>query len=277
MSRMIDILKSRKGKIQFVCILLFIIVMSLLFAGITFTKSRYSENQDIATPFVTLSIQGVSVQLDMSADRYCYETSMMTSEFPMDFTMSDFEGWELSIDNIPVYSGQTTQIQIPKLDKDLAVIIRYTNLYTGETGEQYIRTLPNAVRDYTVLSHVDDGVYYYAHDGYALKMDHTGSIIFYYADSSTTARYLNEFRKVELKDQTYYLLTAYHNSHQWPELGEGAGPNAKEIILDERYYPVTTVESLYETQRTPAGIPLDQHEFLMLDEGHYILCGYVPV
>lgn len=195
----------------------------------------------------------------------------------MDFTMSEYEGWDITINNVPVHSGQTTQIQIPELDKDIAVIIRYTNRYTGETGEQYIRTLPNAVWDYTVLSRVDDGVYYYAHNGYALKMDHTGDIIFYYTDPNSSVKYLNEFRKMEFGDKTYYLFTAYNYSHQWPALGSGAGPNAKEIILDERYYPVTTVESLYETKRTPAGIPLDQHEFLMLGEGHYVLCGYVPV
>ncbi len=259
------------------CFIILYFILFSLFIGTSCTTNNDINNESVTTPYIALNIQGNSVVLDMSADRYCQEVTMMTTEFPMDFTLGEYEGWDITIDDIPVHSGEATKIQVTELDKDIAVVIQYRNIYTGETGEQYIRTLPNAVRDYTVLSHVDNGVYYYAHDGYALKMDHNGKIIFYYADANSSGKYLNEFKKVEKGNRIYYLITALHNSHQWPALGSGAGPNAKEIILDEQYYPVTTVECLYQTNRTPAGIPLDQHEFLMLDENHYVLCGYVPV
>lgn len=226
--------------------------------------------------FITITVQGIPMTLDMQSNRFCQEIPLMTTEFPMDFQMGEYNGWDITIDGVQAKSGELAKVQVETLSKDIAVIIRYKNQATGETGEQYIRTLPNAITDYNVISNVSDGVYYYAHDGYALKMDHEGKIIFYYCDPNSTARYINEFKKTEINQKTYYLIAAIHNSHQYPSLAVGAGPNSKEIILDENYHVVDTVKSLYKTDRTPADIPLDQHEFLMLDKDHYVLLGYVP-
>ncbi|MDD6579582.1 MAG: arylsulfotransferase family protein [Lachnospiraceae bacterium] len=217
------------------------------------------------------------VDIDFANDRTTHEPSMLTSEKEIVVTVGDYSGYEIHFDGELIEPNSQFKYKIDRLSKDYFLVISYENINTREKGEQYIATLPYAVRDYNVISNVSDGVYYYAHEGYAFKTNHEGKIIFYYRDDTEGARYINEFKKVSVKGKDYYLITAQKTSHEYPSLGTGAGPNAKVIILDENYNECNVISELGKTNRTAEGIPLDQHDFIMLDEDHYILMGYLPV
>lgn len=253
-------------------LIMFIIVM----CGCANAQEQTTSEQ-VVSEQCNIMLGESNVTIDFANNHTTHEPSMLTSEKEVVITVGDYSGWKIVFDGIELEPNTQFAYKVDRLSKDYFLVVTYENESTGETGEQYIATLPYAVRDYNVISNVSDGVYYYAHEGYAFKMNHLGDIIFYYRDDTTSYRYINEFKKVECDGKTFYLITAQHNSHEWPSLGDGAGPNAKVIILDENYNLYNVISELGQTERTQAGIPLDQHDFLMLGEGHYILMGYLPV
>lgn len=256
---------------------LILILLTMLVACGTDDRQEYVTEQQAVSEACNILIGESSVTISFADNHKTYEPSMLTSEKDVVITVGDYSGWNVVFDGVEIEPNSQFEYKFDKLSKDHFVVVTYENIYTGETGEQYIATLPYAVRDYNVISNVNDGVYYYAHEGYAFKMNCEGDIIFYYRDDTTSYRYINEFKKVDCNGKTFYLITAQNSSHEYPSLGSGAGPNAKVIILDENYNLYDVVSELGETERTAAGIPLDQHDFLMLDEKHYILMGYLPV
>ena len=114
------------------------------------------------------------------------------------------------------------------------------------------------------------GVYYFTDSSYAAKMNHEGEILFYYHAESAT-----DFDRTEVDGNVYYTLSVAGASHEYPSLTIGTGPIGKCIVLDEKYKTVKVIPALYETDRTPAGIPVDQHEFTMLGEDHFLLIGII--
>ena len=219
---------------------------------------------------IQMIIQGQEIWFDPNNMNYTTTIPITTCEFPMEFQAGNYEGWDIIIDGNSLQSGKTTFIQLERLSKDEPLEVNMTNQLTGETVTQYIATLPDTVQDYTVISQVDDGVYYFTENNYAIKMNHKGEIIFCYAVLGAS-----NFKRVEFNEDVYYTLSATNLVHQYPPLASGVGPSAKAIVLDAHYNIVKEIPYLYETERTPAGIPMDMHEFTMLGEEHFIWVGVV--
>lgn len=234
------------------------------------TSAAQAPVESAPSQAIRIDIQGQEVWFDPTLANYATTTPLMTSEFPMEFSMGEYTGWDVTINGVPVTSGETPEIQIEELSKDAPVPIVFTNQITGEVVNQTIKTLPDSFPDYTVLSNVDDGVYYFTEANFAAKMNYEGDIIFYYFATSAI-----DFDRTEVNGNVYYTFSMAGVSHEFPSLGVGVGPIGKCVVLDEKYKVVKTIPALYETERTPAGIPVDQHEFTMLGDNHYLLIGIV--
>lgn len=234
------------------------------------TSAAQAPVESAPSQAIRIDIQGQEVWFDPTLANYATTTPLMTSEFPMEFSMGEYTGWDVTINGVPVTSGETSEIQIEELSKDAPVPIVFTNQITGEVVNQTIKTLPDSFPNYNVLSNVDDGVYYFTDISYAIKMNHDGEIIFYYTGVGPV-----NFKRQDIDSKTYYTMTTTFLSDEHPVLATGVGPSGRNLVFDENYKIVEDLPYLYATERTPEGIPFDIHEFTMLGENHYLAIGII--
>ncbi|MEG0688851.1 MAG: arylsulfotransferase family protein, partial [Hungatella sp.] len=106
------------------------------------------------------------------------------------------------------------------------------------------------------------------------KMDTKGNIIYYkYVEQDAY-----DFRREVLADGTsYYCYRQTISSTQGSMYLHAATGRAfaKEVIMDQNYNVVKEVQGLTNHDGT-LGLPLDNHDFLMIDLNHYICMSYVP-
>jgi len=108
-----------------------------------------------------------------------------------------------------------------------------------------------------------------------VMLDGKGNIIWSKHEEQPTENALTglwDFKKHVVGGKTYY---SYHdNTGTYDNYGlEGYGPGER-VILDENFNEIKRI-TFEKSSVTEKGDPLDGHDFLMIDLGHYILSGYI--
>lgn len=108
-----------------------------------------------------------------------------------------------------------------------------------------------------------------------MKTDNTGKILYYRNEDSPNTQYgLWDFKTHYLNGKTFY---SYHSTESHPESIVFTGHNPGErVIMDENYNVIARVRAV-ATEKNGGDTTLDGHDFIMLDEEHYIVLSYLQV
>lgn len=219
---------------------------------------------------VLLSVMGRDISIDANSSGAYFDIDMMTSEFPVDITLKESAGYQVTIDGIEI-NGQTFQYQFKKLEHDYNIPIVFKDLESGKEITNYFRSLPNAIEKFYTIGDGETGKYYFTLAGWLVKMDHDGAIVFYKKTNGCS-----DFKRYKFGEKTRYTYLENCDSPIYNRIREGEGPTSRAIIMDEKYKVIEEVPYLLSTDSEYFDrYPLDDHEFVMLEDGHYIIISYL--
>ncbi len=153
---------------------------------------------------------------------------------------------------------------------------------TMESGEVYnIHTLPQAIPDMTItgegVAEADTGVYSFAVDKFMLRVNTDGELLYYRNINCVGEQQVENFATQIAGGKTYYtvfveLRKEYRNI-------QGGYSSGMYLVMDENYNEIdqVTLAENADPNHTHGEGYLDQHEFVILEDGHYILLSYTPL
>lgn len=221
--------------------------------------------EEVEQQLVSFTVNDTVLDIDFLADNNTkYDAEQLTTEFANAFTLVSANGVTVEVNGISLAEGESLEIELEKLS--LTEFIEVTLTEGDTTKNFYIRTLHSAAT-FTTEGESTDGYYYFDYNNLNVKMDSTGEVVFY--KYVTTGR---SFKRIECDGEVYYgYLT-------WNDECEVASSNAqpmKLVIMDSTYTVVDEVITLSSDMGIVEGHSLENHEFQMIELGHYIITGYV--
>ncbi len=269
-----------------IAIIFVIAFFALCSIGIAVTRmSSPSEDYAMAsgdtdvpmTQWITLSIDGYSITLDMYAQNVWYDAVQLTTERETQVTVGDFSGCTVAINGQTVEPNETISIKLERLYSLDSIEIYAKNTATQAETRNYIRTLPESFYQVSVLSNnPDEGYYYMNLKNYICKVSTDGNIVYYkyvgdlmYGATNTGL----DFKRTVVDGKVYYSYLVVHDPVDSPNLRDGCGWRCYAIVMDENYNEIDRVYVL--TDEDGKSTTLESHQFTILGEKHYLLSAYV--
>lgn len=255
---------DKKLKLWIVSVVL--VLLMIVLSGCS-AKRVGGQEEILAEPgTLTFSIWGDGTELEIDpsdTDVIWYDVNTLTTVYPITVSVADDKGYKIKVNGMELREGEEIEFQLEKLGHDIGIPIEITDQANNMTVTKYIRTLNTNVDVRT--NGEGEGLYYFTTNNYYCQMNGEGDIIFYgYAWAC------GDFKPHKIDGRTYYTVI----------YGEGAFDVANVtgavMVLDETYEVVDQIKGLNSSQGMPEGQPLDTHEVVMLDIGHYIIESYVP-
>lgn len=215
-------------------------------------------------------INGYEIPLLNSYGGTWFDVPEVCSLVTNEITVSGLENYNVFIDGYQVDSGSTINLFIDNLGVDIGIEVSLVHKTAGTTTSYFLRTLHSKYKNTTSGKGIGDGYYYFEQQGTVYKMDTSGNVVFY-KEVGDVAR---NFKPYLINDTVYYSYAASGENYYDYHLGVGYN-QTQAVILDHEYKEIDRIEFLVETDYVHKKHSLENHDFLMLDVGHYIMSGYV--
>ena len=182
----------------------------------------------------------------------------------------------IKINDEEVEIEDNISFNVEKIDSDEKIKISIK--YDGETEyhEYYLNTYSTSFPGYDVEANSPyEGEYYLTthneEQNYVFKLDNDGNLIFYKAVESNPF----DFKKIVTEDNKirYGYLVVDNSSDRIS--GVGYSPT-RLVIMDENYNEINSIK-LSEYEGIEEGEALENHDFMYIDDNHYILSSYQVV
>ena len=248
-------------------------------AGEDYATSTVQE-ETVAVPmtqWITITIDGNPISVDTYAQNVWYDAKQLTTERPMEITVSDFAGCTMTINGIPITANGTISLQLERIHGYDGIEIYTKNTTTQAESRNYIRTLPVDYQKATILSNdPEDGYYYFNLNNYIYKVDTSGNVVFYKkVEGADAVSGGMDFKRTEVDGKVYYSYLSANTPPDKAYLNDVGYGRSYAVVLDENYNEIDRVLYLLEGEELSFGNPLENHQFTILGEGHYLISGYV--
>ena len=135
----------------------------------------------------------------------------------------------------------------------------------------YNALLPDIDITGTGVAPENAGIYSILLDGFMIRVNTDGQLV-YYRDTSCTGEEVDNFASQEVDGKMYY--TIFVNLHKYTMSMHGTF-----LVMDENY---KDLDQLLLAENQDTAIPhkvayLEPHEFIVLEEGHYLTLCYMPI
>lgn len=274
----------KKGMIRasvFVCITLFLLislVVAVRYMAPSDGMGAVSSAEDNTTSqWLQLTINGCDLWVDTYASEQTYDTVTLTSEFPNVVQIGSFQGYQIYMGNQEIRPNTTADIIISELSSESPLMLRFVEKGTGVERVQYLNTIPpNYVSTAILSQNVEKGFYYFNIDNYVYKMNTDGEVVFFrLAGGDYTSPGGDDFKRTEVDGKVYYSFLWGQSDSQDPILTDVGYGRMQAMILDESYQFVDNVAFTVPTESNEGFRALENHQFTILGEGHYLLSSYV--
>ena len=258
-------------------IILFAIVGFFIFA-IFFGYNAYNNSNGsllvMESTGFTLTVNGTDFYVDLNTNDVWFDPQWLTTEYDAVISASEFHGLDVTVGGIELKSEQTIYVPVNEINKDVSIPVDVNIKSTNETKTYNIRTLHIAMPELDIISNgAEDGYYYTSVDYCLYKLDKLGNIV-YYRDSRTGLNF--DFKRTEIDGKVYYSYLMQSNPSETPNIAsKGFFNNCKAVVMNEKYEVIDEVQTLIPNENVPENSALDNHEFIILGENHYIILGYV--
>lgn len=231
----------------------------------------------ITTQWITVTIDGYPLAMDFYNAGNWYDTVTLNTEFDTEISVGNFSGYTMTVNGVPVESNQSVNIRLETLEWETGIEFSVTELATGNIRTNYVRTLPsNCYNIQAISSDSEHGFYYFNLNDHIYKMDTSGQIVFFKGvQGADMAGGGMDFKRTEVDGSVYYsYLTAYTPVEHPALTGVGYGRMCA-IVMDEYYKEIDRVNCLVSGVNVPENYPLENHQFTILGEKHYLLSSYI--
>lgn len=239
--------------------------------GLTTSKNGTS----IEEMYYPIMVNGFQLELDESADTLSWvDVPQLTTELSNTIEVGEIDEYDVYIEGELVQSNKKIQLELEELSKGIGIELKFVNKETEEEKLHYIRTLHSSYNNIVSGQGQGDGYYYFAlREQYSIyKMDTKGNIAFYKVVNSEVF----DFKLHEIGDEIYYsYLQRNADGDITPKL-EGVGyMQVKAVIMNAEYEVIDEIRHMSSEGMLGEREPLENHELIMLDVGHYVIAGYI--
>lgn len=234
--------------------------------------SAISWDEEAATLVNTITVNGYAIEIDVTADSFTwFESLQMTSEVANKIQLGDFPEHAVYIEGELLENGAGMLLELDKLGKGIGIEVILVSKEDGAMTNYYIRTLPTAYDVEVSGEAYNDGYYYITQTGDLYKLNGQGEVVFFRANDVFEVN----FRAHMIDGELYYSFAQGRKDSDYT-VATGVGATlSRYYIMNENYEIIDEVSALSTDMGMPEDHPLDHHEFVMLDLGHYIVIGYV--
>lgn len=258
-------------------ILIFILSFIVIGKNIETTK-KVSPYIGEVTQWIDFKINECDLSINSYETNKYYDTVTLNSEVENSISVGTFEGYKIFINDEEVKSNSSINIHLDKLDKDTVIEIKLQDLSTNEERYHYINTLPSVYMDAMVISNnPEEGYYYFNVDDYVYKMSTQGEIVFWrLAGGGDISIGGTDFKRTEVNGKVFYsFLFGNESSDNYPYLSEVGYGRMQAMVLDEEYKIVEVVPFLIPNGEIEEQCALENHQFTILGDNHYLLSAYI--
>lgn len=264
-------MRKRKGIISILGLSFLIILSYLCFITI---KNKASIN---VMDTLSININGSDILLQGEGEYNSLNVDQLSSTTSNKLTINNINNIEkIKIDDKEIELHKEVNFNVEQISKDKK--IKISVLYKGKNkySNYYINSYSTVFPAYEVSANSPyEGEYYLTtHNekhNYIFKLDNDGNLIFYKKVESNPF----DFKKIVTEDNKirYGYLVVDKDSERIS--GVGYSPT-KLVIMDENYNEINTIK-MSEYNEIEEGSSLENHDFIYLDDNHYILSSYQVV
>ncbi|WP_312612971.1 arylsulfotransferase family protein [Oscillibacter sp.] len=242
----------------------FAVLLSLALAGCGATSAG-TASQTSAT--AELTIGKVPISIDLNASDVWYETGWLTTEFAVDCMADNCPGREIYLNGNLVTAETPIQLKLEVMNPSTGIEVKVVDTASRDEVVNYVRTVPKALTLQIEGSPEEDGYYYFNMNNYLCKMDGSGNFAYYAYNPCAV-----DFKPALIDGTVYYTYCQQDNV----EDGWDAGNlKASVHVMNEWYGEIDSISCLLTDEGMPESQFLNNHEFTMLGENHYIITSYV--
>ena len=262
----------QKKKMKYVLGLSFVIILSYLFFITIKNKSSID-----AMDTLSININGSDILLQREGEHNSLNVGQLSSTTDNKLTIDDISNIDkIKIDDEEIELKEEINFKIDEINKDKK--IKISILYNGkdEYADYYINSYSTVFPGYEVSANSPyEGEYYLTtHNeeyNYVFKLNNEGELTFYKQVESNPF----DFKKIITDDNEirYGYLVVDKDSTRIG--GVGYSPT-KLVIMYENYNEINTIK-MSESDIVKEGDALENHDFIYLDDNHYILSSYQVV
>ncbi len=236
----------------------------------------------LSNQMLTLELGNASVKINTSQNETLYEMDELYTGQPIPVSINStelngMEGLEIEVNGEPIEDGGT--LTIDQLGREHYLDVDISN---GVHARHYrIRTLPERFPKIEKIgTSPEEGVYYsnlfanQDHDAnFIFKLDEAGEVLFYRQDKKQMIGYFQQAKAPNGDRRDIYfqnlngMTTTIGNSYGTGEF----------VVMDENYEVIDRVVAEPSEKYDILNPTLDHHDFVYIDDGHYILLKYAEV
>lgn len=227
---------------------------------------------------IDLQIGQNDISINTDYNNEIYEVGNLYTDTTLDIELKDIskdikDEIDLIIDGEKINEDSTIELDTLSKDKFIEVKLEYEDL----NRKYFVRTLPNSFPDFEIHGQSKQEGDYYSNfylDGspYVYKMSNEGDILYYNSSDSEDKNGVTNFAKWDIGDNDRYSFFSRDNDDHIETSGYNYGSF---VILDENYEEIDKVRSFPSEKYNIHTDKAETHDFIMIDDGHYMLMNYV--
>lgn len=278
--------ENKKGKasksILIVAVILFaaasiVIAITNMMPSQKPSESNVTSESVPLTQWLQLDINECTLWVDTFNSNVFYDAVTLSSDKPNLFSAGAYTGYDLFVNGTQIGSEKNAEIDLDSLSINNKIEIKLVDQNTGEERCNYVNTLPANYNNVRIIKNgADSGVYYFNLNDYVYKMAADGSILYWRSaggfDKSTGG---NDFKKTVVDGKTYYSFLWGGESSDQPYLTGVDYGRMQALVLDENYRYYDNVQFLIPSDTVGENTRLDNHQFTILGDHHYLLTSYI--
>lgn len=242
---------------------------------ISFGAMYVNVNAEVENPELVLSFNGEELEMQKSGEVNGYDVSQMSLDTKNTIEIENQEDVDyVEVDNKKYYSGEKISYIPEKIDEYTKIKVSAKFNGDDKIYNYYINTLSSKFPEYEVeASSPYDGDYYMTthneEQNYVFVLNEDGSMKFYRETESNPF----DFKKTITSDgdvRYTYLSTYTDKSKRISAVGYS--PTYLEV-LDENYNELNQI-TMEEYGDIAEGTELENHDYIYIDDNHYILSSY---
>lgn len=227
------------------------------------------------TQWTTLKINDFEYTIDLLAAENTLSVGTLNSDRYNIAAIGDYEGYDITINDVPLLPNTEIELPLEKLSKDEKIDVCIQKQGAESSNHLYINTLPDNYQSPPIYTNnPEPGYYYFNLNEYVYKMNTEGEIVFWrLAGRGDISSGGDDFKTVKIGGKQYYTFLFGWDTPESPYLQDVGYGRMQGLVLDENYQIVDNIQFLNLSNGEK--VPLENHQFTMLGEGHYLLTAYV--
>ncbi len=243
---------------------------------ITISNDGQHIGDSLTSVDLEMSINGFDLEVDLSKFNPTISARSLSSETSNIFQFeTNDESVEVFLNGVKV--NNTTTFDIPVLKQE--EVIELTIVKGNSQRNITLQTLPDEFPTLQFSGYSPSEGDFYGDvlndygQSYVYKYDNYGNLLFYYGDYFDNRGSTMNLEKHTIEDKVYYSFfrPSKDSSDQLLYIGINYG---EIVLLNDQYQFLTSLE-LFPSESNPAGGYVENHDFMMLGENHYVLLGAV--